>query len=213
MNQIQRDLWETATESPFPGLTTHAYLLVRELGNVLFYNTGNTQEIEAMAQLGGVAYQFLSHQDEVGDSLMLIRERFGAKLGGHQRERDRFARMCTPDILFERREMYLGNIEVIPTPGHSPGSTCFLVRSPLGKRYLFTGDTLYHSDEGWRAGYLAGYSDPNLLSESLELLATLDPDLVLSSAFQGATGYQAMERGEWSAHVQRARANMQPIKT
>lgn len=30
MKQIQPDLWETEVESPFPGLTTHAYLLTRE---------------------------------------------------------------------------------------------------------------------------------------------------------------------------------------
>lgn len=53
MKQIQADLWETAVESPFPGLTTHAYLLQRRDGNVLFYNTGHAQEIDAIAPLGG----------------------------------------------------------------------------------------------------------------------------------------------------------------
>ena len=36
MRQIQTDLWETDVDSPFPGLTTHAYLLTRDDGNVLF---------------------------------------------------------------------------------------------------------------------------------------------------------------------------------
>jgi hydroxyacylglutathione hydrolase len=26
MRQVRADLWETNTDSPFPGLTTHAYL-------------------------------------------------------------------------------------------------------------------------------------------------------------------------------------------
>lgn len=146
MKQIQPDLWETEVERPAPGLTTHAYLLIRDGGNVLFYNTGHLHEIEKMAELGGVAYQYLSHRDELGDSLKLIRDRFDAKLGGHVRERAEFARIRPPDILFDAREVHLGNIEVIPTPGHSPGSTCFLVRSPHGKTYLFTGDTLYLSE-------------------------------------------------------------------
>ncbi|WP_275097198.1 MBL fold metallo-hydrolase [Sedimenticola hydrogenitrophicus] len=79
----------------------------------------------------------------MGESLKAIRQRFGTKLGGHVREQEEFARICAPDILFDQREVQLGNIEVIPTPGHTPGSTCFLVHSAQGQRYLFTGDTLY----------------------------------------------------------------------
>ncbi|MEO9587961.1 MULTISPECIES: hypothetical protein [Marinobacter] len=57
MRQIQTDVWETDVESPFPGLTTHAYLLTRDDGNVLFYNTGHHHEIDRMAELGGVAHR------------------------------------------------------------------------------------------------------------------------------------------------------------
>ncbi len=60
MKQIFPDLWQTEVESPFPGLTTHAYLLTRKQGNVLFYNTGHVHEIDAMAELGGVDWHFLS---------------------------------------------------------------------------------------------------------------------------------------------------------
>jgi hypothetical protein len=40
MRQVQPDLWETEVESPFPGLTTHAYLYQRVQGNVLFEEFG-----------------------------------------------------------------------------------------------------------------------------------------------------------------------------
>ena len=205
MKQIQPDLWETEVERPAPGLTTHAYLLVREGGNVLFYNTGHLHEIEKMAELGGVAYQYLSHRDELGDSLKLIHDRFATKLGGHVREQAEFARIRPPDILFDVREVHLGNIEVVPTPGHSPGSTCFLVRSPHGKTYLFTGDTLYLSEgAAWQAGYIPGISDRDALGASLEILREFDPDLVLSSAFAGVAGFQVLDRGQWPGHVDRA---------
>ncbi len=47
-------------------------------------------------------------------------------------------------------------IEIIPTPGHSPGSVCYLVPGAEG-RYLFTGDTLVRTAEGgWWAGYIEG---------------------------------------------------------
>lgn len=209
MRQVQPDVWESETERPAPGLTTHAYLLTRPDGNVLFYNTGNPSELDQLAELGGVAYQYLSHQDELGESLVEIRGRFGAKLGGHVREREKFAEICTPDILFNERATHLGNIQVFPTPGHTPGSTCFLVGSPTGKRYLFTGDTLYPNADGqWTAGYISGYSDKAMLAESLNQLKTLEPDIVFSSAFAGEAGFQILGQRNWRELVEQAAARL-----
>lgn len=205
MQRVQPVVWETEVESPAPGLTTHAYLLTRDDGNVLFYSTGHRHEIEKMAELGGVAYQYLSHQDEVGETLALVAERFGARLGSHVREQAEFARIRAPDILFDRRELHLGNIEVIPTPGHTPGSTCFLVHSPHRRRYLFTGDTLYLGEGGtWKAGFIPGYSDRSALADSLALLRGLEPHVAFSSAFGGSSGFQEMSPADWSGHVRRA---------
>ncbi len=209
MKQLTADLWETEVEQPVPGLTTRAYLLTRKDGNVLFYNTSHNHEIDHMAQLGGVAYQFLSHKDELGDSLRTIRQRFGVRLGGHVREQAEFARVCVPDILFDQRKTYFGNIEVIPTPGHTPGSTCFFVESGSEKRYLFTGDTVYLNKSGeWEAGYLAGISDRDELDNSLNMLQQLAPDLVLSSGSDGGGGCQAMQPTDWFTHIEHARSKL-----
>lgn len=205
MRQVQSDLWETEVESPFPGLTTHAYLLTRDDGNVLFYNTGHHHEIDRMAELGGVSYHLLSHQDELGDTINTIHRRFGAQFGGHIREREEFARVRDPDILFDGREHILGNVEVIPTPGHTPGSTCFQVSSPNGKRYLFTGDTLFMSKAGeWQAGFIKGVSDREELRSSLVILGALEPDVVISSAFLGPSGFMEVGRGAWAGYVDKA---------
>ena len=48
---------------------------------------------------------------------------------------------CLADKTFEKEtELTFGNLtfHVIPTPGHSPGSTCYI----LNDRIVFTGDTL-----------------------------------------------------------------------
>lgn len=210
MQRIQPDLWQTEMENPAPGLYTHAYLLIRNEGNVLFYNTAQHDDIERMAELGGVAYQYLSHQDELGDGLALIGERHGAKLGGHSRELEVFSRYRRPDILFERREVHLGNIEVIPTPGHTPGSTSFFVRSPHGKRYLFTGDTLYFTADGaLEAAFFEDTSDLDAYVNSLEILRELEPDVVISSATGGQGGFREIAPGEWPALVDRALENLQ----
>lgn len=208
MKQIQPDVWETDTEAPAPGLTTHAYLVLRPGGNLLFYNTGHKHEIENFAHLGGVGYQFLSHLDELGETLKDIRSAYGAELGGHVQEADDFAQILRPDILFDQKTTLLDGVEAISTPGHSPGSTCFLVHSSSGKRYLFTGDTLYRAADGsWKAGVIPGYTtdeDKVLLVESLKLLQTLEPDVVFSSAFAGDKGYQEMHKGEWQDQVTQA---------
>src|SRR5690606_23324894 len=130
------DLWETEVEKPLPGLTTHAYLLTRGEGNVLFYNTSLTHELEQIAELGGISYQLLSQRDEVGDSLKTIGNRFGCKLGVHTLEQADVSRVRIPDLLFTQRELIMGNIKIIPVPGHSPGSTSFLVDSTGGKHDL-----------------------------------------------------------------------------
>jgi len=212
MHQVQSDVWETETERPFPGLTTHAYLLIRKEGNVLFYNTGNRADIEAFEALGGVAYHFLSHRDELGPSLNWIADRYGSRLGGHAAERDDFADYRAPDIVFHTRETLLDGIDVIPVPGHSPGSTCFLVRSPTGKRYLFTGDTLYRTREGkWRAGFIPGHSsaeDARQMVQSLESLRALAPDVVFGSAFGGSLGHEEMTSTQWQDYLDRALADL-----
>jgi hypothetical protein len=92
MRQIRPDLWETRADAPFPGLTTHAYLWTPSgagpggpagpAGNVLFYNTAGDDDLEEIARLGGVAHQYLSHQDEVAPMLATYRQR-GSRLEGH----------------------------------------------------------------------------------------------------------------------------------
>ena len=202
MKQLFADLWETEAESPFPGLTTHAYLLTRETGNVLFYNSSQPGDLDKVAELGGIDWQLLSHRDELSESVLQIRERFGARLGGHINELGEFSRYCHPDIIFNEHEIILDNVEVIPTPGHTPGSCCFQVLSPTGKTYLFTGDTLYLSDEGWKPGLLS-FSKPDELAESLALLQRLEPDIVISSAFSGKHGYEKVS-GYWAEKVAQA---------
>lgn len=215
MRQIQPDLWETRTESPFPGLTTHAYLLIRSGGNILFYNTSHIDELDHMATLGGVAYQFLSHRDELGPSLNVICTRFDAQLGGHIAERDDFSRIRAPDILFDAQEEILDGLTVIPLPGHSPGSVAFDVVSSTGQRYLFTGDTLYRAQGNvWKAGFIPGHNtaeDAVLMTHSLKRLYTLEPDLVIGSAFGAKEGYEEMTPSQWRRRLDRSLEELQTI--
>lgn len=202
MKQIYADLWQTTPEHPFPGLTTHAYLLLRKEGNVLFYGSGRPDDHQSIQDLGGITRQYLSHRDEAGSPLVHIRQLFGSMLCCHRLEKAAINRFCPVDLTFQKREIHLGDIEVIPTPGHTDGSTCFLFSSPVGKRYLFTGDTIFPSDDSWGTYVMpkAGGSESDLVN-SLNLLRDLEPDVVIPSASVGRFSVTEMPPGGWRVVV------------
>ncbi len=77
-----------------------------------------------------------------------------------------------PDILLKGGEVFeLGEtrLEVIHTPGHSPGSVCFY--EPI-KKWLFSGDTVFAYGSFGRYDLPGG--DGRLLLDSIEKLSKLD---------------------------------------
>ena len=209
MRPIRADLWETHVDEPYPGLTTHAYLWTGGPGgNVLFYGTATEADFDDIDALGGVAHQYLSHRDEAGPMLARVWERFGSRLHAPVAELVEIGQHAHVDVALGSRHVDANGIEVIPTPGHSPGSTCYLVPGVNGQTYLFTGDTIMLGDDGtWVAGYLPPISDGEPLAESLHLLTMLKPDLVISSAFPSDTAVH-MPGARWSECVAQARTRL-----
>ncbi|MGY0216555.1 MBL fold metallo-hydrolase [Endozoicomonadaceae bacterium StTr2] len=198
MNQLQPDLWQTELYSSGM-LNSHAYFLTRPEGNVLFYNTGNNQELDQMDELGGIRYQLLTHRDEAGASLNRIRDRFSSILCCSALEAPAVASHATADMTFDETRRQLEDINIFHTPGHTDGSLCFGYQSPHGQYYLFTGDTFFQWNEQWSTFVLesAGGSYQAILS-SLQQLRQLTPDLVMSSGFVGKTGLvRFSSREEW----------------
>ena len=103
MHRIREDLWETRADSPFPGLTTHAYLWTGgPAGNVLFYSTLTADDFAAIEDLGGVAHQYLSHRDEAGPMLNRIASRFGSRLHAPAAELDQIGQHRRVDVPLRR---------------------------------------------------------------------------------------------------------------
>lgn len=211
MQQIYPDLWQTRAEQPLPSvadLVTRAYLITRADGNLLIYSTGLPEEHQAIGDLGGIRRQYLSHVDEAGPALKTLQETFGSELWGHAVEADAVLRRAgvAPNRTFTGPETH-GDLEVMPLPGHTPGSTAYLYRSLHGRTYLFTGDTIGRDDRGvWTAGYLP-FSDKAQLVATLRRLAELAPDVVLSSAFGRNHPHTEMTApGQWRAAVDEALA-------
>jgi hydroxyacylglutathione hydrolase len=190
------------TDSPFPGLTTHAFLWTGR--NALFYSTATDADFAALEELGGVSDHYLSHRDEAGPMLAKIADRFDSTLHAPVAELLEIGQHAHVDIPLGSWHVDVDGVEVIPTPGHSPGSTCYLVNGAEGS-YLFTGDTLVFGEAGnWWAGYIPGIGDADALAESLRLLRTLTPDVVISSAFQGDSAVHRIQPKRWTDHIDEA---------
>jgi glyoxylase-like metal-dependent hydrolase (beta-lactamase superfamily II) len=210
LKKIRDDLWETQGECPFPGLTTHAYLWTPPSGgNVLFYSTVTDADFDEIERRGGVAHQYLSHHDEAGPMVREIAKRFRARLHAGRGDAKRIAKVVDGGVWLDRRQVDEIGVEVIPTPGHTPGSTCYLVSGADGACYLFTGDTIYTERDGsWAAGNLS-FSDPDALASSLKLIASLRPDVVASSAAPGGVGAHDLRDGDdWAGKVRVALASL-----
>jgi hydroxyacylglutathione hydrolase len=202
MKKVLNDLWQTRTDSPFPGLTTHAFLWTGR--NMLFYSIATDADFSELEDHGGITDQYLSHRDEAGPMLAKIADHFDSTLHAPAAELLEIGQHAHVDVPLASRHVDVNGIEVIPTPGHSPGSTCYLVNGDEGA-YLFTGDTLVYGEAGnWWAGYIPGIGDADALAASLRLLRTLSPDVVISSAFQGDSAVHHIQPGSWTDNVDEA---------
>lgn len=66
------------------------------------------------------------------------------------------------------------SLKIIPTPGHTAGSVCFLFTLENSEKHMFTGDMLFMRSIG-RTDLGGSYSD---MMRSIELLKTMDDDIV-----------------------------------
>lgn len=127
------------------------------------------------------------HYDHTG-AIIEIAEKTGAKIAIHQADaellKDDYANVAyffkakmppvEPDILFSGGEkLNIGDcqIEVLHTPGHTPGSIClYISTSPL--KILFSGDTIFPNGGIGRTDLVGGSREQ--LVESIKKIAKLD---------------------------------------
>lgn len=211
MRQIQPDLWVTEPEHPVPDevpdLAMHAYLLVRDEGNVLFSRSEHAADHERIRELGGITHHYITHWHEAGPGVARIRELFGSQVVCHREAEAILRRSSEVDRIFDTPLVENGGIEIIPTPGHTPGSATYRYRSPHGMAYLFPGDTLFPSRGTWQAVVFED-GDKDQLRESLGLLRTFDPDVVLFGAAVADTPYHTFTPDLWRKAVDQAAGSL-----
>ena len=187
-------LYATAPEPlPFaPELHIRAFLLRRSRGNVLIYGAGGVaSEAHQIEGLGGITRWYLNHSHEAG----FMPAGVTAPLFVHQADAGPVAARRHVRGTFSRRHMLDEDLEVIPTPGHTPGATAYLWDSG-SHRFLFTGDTVYLDDGEWVAAVLES-SDRAAYLQSLELIGGLDFDVLVPwAAPAGQPYYDVVSRAE-----------------
>jgi hypothetical protein len=185
-----------------PSLGIRAYLLQREGGNLLLYRSAALeQDVETVNGLGGISRQYLNHHHEASPACDWVANTFGAPLHVHEDDAAAAAEICSVDATFSERHKLDEDFEVIPIPGHTGGATAFLWDSGQ-HRVLFTGDTIFFGRSKWRAAVLDGVSDRDRYIESLELMRTLDFDLVVPGiAAAGRPYYSFTDRAEATQQI------------
>ncbi len=129
-----------------------SYLVVRPAGNVLVdsprFAAPLVKRIEA---LGGVRTLFLTHQDDVADQDKWAKH-FGCHRVLHAADVREATRGVERKVEGDAPVRLDDELLVIPTPGHTAGSACLLVRD----EFLFSGDHLAWSA---RRGQIIGFRD------------------------------------------------------
>jgi glyoxylase-like metal-dependent hydrolase (beta-lactamase superfamily II) len=173
---------------PFaPSLDVRAFLLRRDQGNVLIYSVADLEaDVAAIEELGGIERHYLNHRHEA----MFPSPWLTAPLFVHENEREATAERYSVRGTFSRRHDLDGDLEVIPTPGHTSGATAYLWDSG-DRRLLFTGDTIYLEDGEWVAAVLPS-SDRDAYIESLALIRELDYDVLVPWVATGGRDFYAL---------------------
>ena len=159
---------------PFaPALQMRSFLLERTTGNLLVYTSPTIPA-------GDVWRQYLGHGHEAGFASAALK----APLFVHAADRAAVEQQVPVRAAFSRRHTLDDDFEVIPIPGHTPGSTAYLWDTGE-HRLLFTADTILLRDGDWRAAVLPS-SDRAAYLDSLALLRELDFDVLVPWVAEGA---------------------------
>jgi glyoxylase-like metal-dependent hydrolase (beta-lactamase superfamily II) len=212
MQRVASSLYASPPEAvPFgPSLVMRAFLLRREPGNLLIYRAGTVSgDQKTIDQLGGISRQYLSHRHEAAPVCDWVAETFHAPLYCHADDAESASAGCAVARTFSERHRLDDDFEIIPTPGHTSGATAYLWDSGE-HRCLFTGDTIFFPQGEWRALLLRsnapppldGASDREQYLESLELLRSIDFDLLLPSlATAGQPYYTFVEQADATRRI------------
>ncbi|WP_205710952.1 MBL fold metallo-hydrolase [Isoptericola sp. BMS4] len=151
-----------------------SFILERPTGNVVVYNSpGVTESADSIRALGGASRLLVNHAHEA----MYGAPELDVPVYVHERDHAEVSRSLPVAGTFAERHMIGDDLQVIPTPGHTPGTTSYLWNNG-DRRFLFTGDFIWIEHGEWKAVVLDETLRPTYL-ESLRLVRDLDFDVLV----------------------------------
>ena len=200
LEQPIEGLWATPG-SPLPfdrSVSIRAFLLERDEGNVIVYHAPGLEAAAAeIRDRGGASRLLVNH----GHEGMFGVPPIDMPVFVHERDRAELAGVIPVAGTFSRREMIGEDLEVIPIPGHTPGSTAYLWDGGA-HRFLFTGDSVWLDHGIWRAVVLDPGGRQDYL-ESLTLMRDLDFDVLVPwGATQDEPYVAVVSRSEAREHLE-----------
>jgi hydroxyacylglutathione hydrolase len=161
-----------------------SFFVEHPAGNLLIpcYAKSSTLDAHfpAIIERGGLTRQLLGDSHFRTAYCDVVATRFNAPLYCSEPEAEDVRRSVQQVVTFPMQRHWLAHdVEVIPTPGHRPGGVCYRI-TVQGRRYLFAGDFIWHTAEGWMAFPSKGGREQ--LYASLESLADLDFDVLLANS-------------------------------
>lgn len=161
--------------APLPflkGVVVRSFVLERPQGHVILYNSpGIDAAATDIRALGPIERLLLNHQHEA----MFGAPDLEAPAYVHAEDEGRTDMPLAGT--FSDRQRLGDDLEIIPTPGHTPGTTAFLWDSG-DLRLLFPGDSIWVQGGEWKA-VLLGDSDRAAYIASLSLLMDVTFDVLV----------------------------------
>ncbi|MBU5272532.1 MBL fold metallo-hydrolase [Staphylococcus caprae] len=176
LDKVANGLYATpTTELPFDKrFRFKSFVLERSEGNIVIFHSGRIDEAaDDIQALGGADRVLMNHEHEsLGGQT-----HFDAPYYIHQDDKEAVTDTLQVAGTFKDREQLYDDLEVIPAPGHTPGTTLYLWDNGE-HRYLFTGDFLCYEGDEWRTVVLPS-SDREQSIKSLEMIRDLDFDALV----------------------------------
>lgn len=176
LDKVANGLYATpTTELPFDKrFRFKSFVLERSEGNIVIFHSGRIDEVaDDIRALGGAERVLMNHEHEsLGGQT-----HFDAPYYIHQDDKEAVTDTLQVAGTFKDREQLYDDLEVIPAPGHTPGTTLYLWDNGE-HRYLFTGDFLCYEGDEWRTVVLPS-SDIEQSIKSLEMIRDLDFDALV----------------------------------
>ncbi|MUK00625.1 MBL fold metallo-hydrolase [Vibrio cholerae] len=149
-------------------------MLQRPQGNLIVYNSPGINDASAdIRALGAPTRLLINHSHES----MYGQPELDVPLWIHTKDHAEVAGSMNITGTFDKRTIIDDDLAVIPTPGHTSGTTSYLWDNGT-HRVLFTGDFIWIENGEWKAVLLSPESRHEYL-DSLALVRDLDFDVLV----------------------------------